>query len=86
MIHFGAAGVFGSPRQETKPAHSFSQSAYCTRWGSAKGARRVHGLTREERESIRAGAVVMLQGCPAVRGVTVRKIVAIGRGFYARMP
>lgn len=63
-----------------------AQSAYCNKWGSAKGARRVHGLTREERDAIRAGATVMLQGCPSVRGVTMRKIVAIGRGFYARMP
>lgn len=65
---------------------TYTQSGYCHHWGSAKNARRVHGLSGDDKERIRAGALVMLGGCPAVRGVTVRRIIERGGRFYARMP
>lgn len=63
--------------------------AYVRCWGSAQGARRVYGLTPEEKAAIRAGATMMLTGCPPARGrtgTTDRIIVARGRNFYARVP
>lgn len=66
---------------------TYSTTARCNRWGgSSWNARHVHGLTREERDAIRAGADVRMTGCPAYRGITERRIVSIKGRFYARMP
>lgn len=87
MLHYGIAGVFGSPRPaEKQTGPVYTQSGYCHNWGSAKNARRVHGLSKEEKAAIRAGQSVMLAGCPAVRGVTVRRIIERNSRFYARKP
>lgn len=65
----------------------YSQTAYCHAWGSAKNARRVHGLSKEERDMIRNGAgQVRIADCPSVRGVTDRRIIVVSCRFYARMP
>jgi Ni,Fe-hydrogenase I small subunit len=64
-----------------------SATGYCNAWGSAKNARRVHGLTGEERAAIKAeSAEILIDGAPAVRGVTIRRVVCISGRFYARMP
>ena len=63
-----------------------TKSAYCHHWGSAKNARRVHGLAPEDKAVIRSGGVVVLQGCPSVRGQTDRRVIERSGRFYARMP
>lgn len=63
-----------------------STTATVSGWGSDKSARRVTHLTRAERAAVRAGGLVLIQGCPAVRGVTDRRVVERGGRFYARMP
>ena len=55
-------------------------------FGSAPHARRVHHLTPEEREAIRAGEEVRIAGCPAYQGITERRVVEINGRFYTRMP
>jgi hypothetical protein len=64
----------------------YAKQATCTRWGSDWGARRVSGLTAQERAAVRAGADVRLAGCPPVRGITDRRIVETNGRFYARIP
>lgn len=66
---------------------AYSTTAYCNAWGgSSRNARHVYGLTKAERDAIRAGQEIRLAGCPAYRGITERRIVAINGRFYARMP
>jgi len=64
----------------------YSQTARCARWGAAKGARRVSGLTRAEREAVRDGEDVRFKGCPLVDGTTERRIIFAGGRFFARLP
>jgi len=64
----------------------YSQTARCARWGAAKGARRVSGLTRAERESVRNGEDVRFKGCPLVDGTTERRIIFTSGRFFARLP
>jgi len=64
----------------------YSQTARCARWGAAKGARRVSGLTRAEREAVRDGEDVRFKGCPLVDGTTERRIIFTGGRFFARLP
>ena len=64
----------------------YSTTARCTLWGAAKGARRVSGLTRAEREAVRAGEEVRFKGCPLVDGTTERRIIFTNGRFFARMP
>jgi hypothetical protein len=64
----------------------YSQTARVTAWGHQANARRVTHLTPEERDAVRAGEPVFIAGCPDVRGTTDRRVVAIGRHFYTRMP
>jgi hypothetical protein len=64
----------------------YAIKATCTNWGAQRGARRVSGLTAQERAAVRAGADVRLAGCPPVRGITDRRIVEANGRFYARMP
>jgi hypothetical protein len=64
----------------------YSQTARCALWGAAKGARRVSGLTRAEREAVRNGEDVRFKGCPLVDGTTERRIIFTGGRFYARLP
>lgn len=63
-----------------------TRSATVAGWGADRGARRVSHLTKAERAHIRAGGTVLIEGCPAYRGVTVRRIVERGACFYTRMP
>jgi hypothetical protein len=63
----------------------FTTTGYCNAWGSAKNARRVHGLTRAEKTLIQTGGLVILQGCPTVRGRTDRRIIERSGRYYARM-
>ena len=65
---------------------STSKTAYAAGWGSDQNARVVRGLTRDEREKIRAGGTVMLADCPSYKGHTTRRVVCIKGRFYARMP
>ena len=65
---------------------TYTQNGYCTVWGSKWGARRVAGLTKEERETIKDGGKIFLSGCPAVSGITDRVIIQKGGRFYTRMP
>lgn len=65
---------------------TYSQTARVTEFGSQKNARRVTHLTAEERAAVRAGAVLFVGGCPAVNGVTDRRIVHVNGRFYTRMP
>jgi hypothetical protein len=64
----------------------YSTTARCTAWGAAKGARRVSGLTRAEREAVRNGEEVRFKGCPLVDGTTERRIIFTNGRFFARMP
>lgn len=64
----------------------YSQTARVSAWGSEPNARRVTSLTPDERRAVRAGESVFIAGCPAVRGTTDRRVVAINRRFYTRMP
>jgi hypothetical protein len=64
----------------------YSQTARCALWGAAKGARRVSGLTRAEREAVRDGEDVRFKGCPLVDGTTERRIIFTGGRFFARLP
>ncbi len=64
----------------------YATKATCTRWGAQKGARRVSGLTADEKAAVRAGAEIRIAGCPPVRGVTDRRIVESSGRFYTRMP
>jgi hypothetical protein len=64
----------------------YSTTARCARWGAEKGARRVSGLTRAEREAVRNGEEVRFKGCPEVDGTTERRIIFTGGRFFARMP
>ena len=64
----------------------YSTTARCALWGAAKGARRVSGLTRAEREAVRNGEEVRFQGCPLVDGTTERRIIITNGRFFARMP
>ena len=64
-----------------------SATAYLAGYGSDKNARRVHGLTKAEREAIRSKtAEVTIEGCRPYRGVTTRRVIEAGGRFYARMP
>lgn len=62
-----------------------SKTAKVAGWGSDKSARRVTHLTKEERAAIRAGQTVIIEGCPAVAGVTQRRVIERGSRFYARL-
>ena len=62
-----------------------STTAYCTRWGAQFGARRVFGLSGDEKKAIRAGQTVTIDA-PTYRGVNVRRVVLVSGRFYARMP
>lgn len=64
----------------------YSETARCARWGAERGARRVSGLTRAEREAIRAGIEVRFKGCPECEGTTERRIIEINGRFFARLP
>lgn len=64
----------------------YSDTARCARWGAAKGARRVAGLTRSEREAVRSGEEVRFKGCPLVDGTTERRIIFTNGRFFARLP
>lgn len=64
----------------------YSQTARCTAWGADRGARRVAGLTRSEREAVRNGQEVCFKGCPLVDGTTERRIIFAHGRFFARMP
>jgi hypothetical protein len=64
----------------------YAKTAYVDGWGSDRNARRVHGLTEDERKAIRNGQEIRLTGCPVYHGETERKIVEIGGRFYCRMP
>ena len=64
----------------------YSTTTRCALWGAAKGARRVSGLTRAEREAVRNGEEVRFQGCPLVDGTTERRIIITNGRFFARMP
>jgi len=64
----------------------YTSTGYCNVWGSKLGARRVFGLTRDERSIIRDGGQINLADCPVIRGITDRVIVARGKSFYTRMP
>ena len=64
----------------------YSQTARCALWGASKGARRVSGLTRTEREAVRNGEEVRFRGCPEVDGTTERRIIFTNGRFFARMP
>jgi hypothetical protein len=64
----------------------YSKTARCARWGAEKGARRVSGLTRSEREAVRNGEEVRFTGCPEVDGITERRIIFTNGRFFARMP
>jgi hypothetical protein len=64
----------------------YSNTARCARWGAAKGARRVSGLTRSEREAVKDGQEVRFKGCPLVNGTDERRIIFTGGRFFARMP
>ena len=64
----------------------YSNTARCNAWGAAKGARRVSGLTRAEREAVRNGEEVRFKGCPLVDGTTERRIIFTAGRFFARMP
>jgi hypothetical protein len=64
----------------------YSQTARCALWGAAKGARRVAGLTRSEREAVRNGEEVRFTGCPLVDGTTERRIIFTNGRFFARLP
>jgi hypothetical protein len=70
----------------TKTMNRTSTTAYCRAWGAARNARCVYGLSKEERQAIKAGAPIYLTGCPPVNGVTERRIVEINGRFYARLP
>ncbi len=63
-----------------------SITGYCRKWGSAYGARRVHGLTPEEREAVKAGQEVRIIDCPPFGGTTSRRVIYRDGCFYARMP
>lgn len=84
-IHIGRAIKQGQQQEKTMTAIT-STTATVAGWGSDKNARRVTHLTAEERATVRAGGLVIIEGCPAVRGITTRRVIAVGRGFYARMP
>ena len=64
----------------------YSNTARCALWGAAKGARRVSGLTRSERQAVRNGEEVRFKGCPLIDGTTERRIIFAGGRFFARMP
>lgn len=64
----------------------YSNTARCTLWGAAKGARRVAGLTRSERAAVRNGEEVRFKGCPLVDGTTERRIIFTNGRFFARLP
>lgn len=64
----------------------YSQTARCALWGAAKGARRVSGLTRSEREAVKNGDDVRFKDCPLVDGTTERRIIFAHGRFFARMP
>lgn len=49
------------------------------------GAREVHGLTKAEKNAIKSGCIVQIDG-PEYKGVTVRTVVCINGRYYARMP
>lgn len=63
-----------------------SHTAVVSAWGRAKNARRVTHLTPTEREVIRSGGTVLIHGCPAVKGITTRRVIEANGAFYARMP
>lgn len=63
-----------------------SRTAACQEWGSAKGARRVSGLSLSDKALITSGQLVFMLDCPSVNGCTVRKIIKTNGRFYARMP
>lgn len=67
----------------------YSHTGRCNRWGSDRGARRVSGLSSEDRQLIRAGVEVRITDCPPAKGksgTTERVVVAKGGRFYARVP
>lgn len=64
-----------------------STTARVAGFGSDKSARMVYGLTKTERAAIREKtAMVLIEGCPAYRGITTRRVVEINGRFFCRMP
>ena len=64
-----------------------STTAYVAGFGSEKSARMVYGLTKDERAAVREKtATVLIEGCPAYRGITTRRVVEIKGRFFCRMP
>ena len=68
-------------------AKIISTTAYVAGYGSDKNARRVHGLTKAERQAIREKtAEVVIEGCHAYKGITTRRVIEVKGRFFARMP
>ncbi|HPD07463.1 MAG TPA: hypothetical protein PLC08_06340 [Candidatus Bipolaricaulis sp.] len=68
-----------------------SSTGYCLAWGSDWGARRVAGLTPEEKQAVRNGGLVFIHGCPPARTgsgelTTMRRVIYKSGQFYARVP
>ena len=67
-----------------------SKSAYSNGWGSMPW-KTVSGLSAEERQAIRNGAVVLMTNCPPSggnngTGTTVREVYEFRGRFYHRVP
>lgn len=82
--HRDARQVFGEAHKDA-PMTSTTAKVKVTGWGSTIGGHRVHHLTPEERAYARKGGPVLIEGCPAYRGITQRIVEIEGR-FYTRMP
>lgn len=64
----------------------YTTTARVSGFGATPRARRVSGLTPDERAMVRAGVEVRLAGCPPYMGETDRRIVEIAGRFYTRLP
>lgn len=64
----------------------YTETGYCTRWGSEVGARRVNGLSKADRSAIAEGIELRLRNAPEYRGETERRIIQVNGHFYCRMP
>jgi len=64
----------------------YTKTGKCRAWGSSRNARRVVGLTPDERALVRAGGALFLANCPYYKGETDRLIIWRGDRFYTRMP
>jgi hypothetical protein len=75
-------------RKQERKNMKTSKTGYCKEWGSKYSARRVMGLTQEEKQAVKDGEMVIIENCPpsinGKAGSTNRRVIYKNGNYYAR--